>query len=64
MIRFLPMLLLLVGACDAGGPEPCVDSNGDEHAFGASWSESCNTCSCGEDGVVSCTEMGCDTASG
>lgn len=55
-------ILLTVAACkdDDATPATCTQ-DGVEHALGASFasSDGCNTCTCGEGGVVSCTARAC-----
>jgi len=55
-MRYMILLLLFLAGCGAVQEITCG-----EYAVGESFpaSDGCNTCYCGEDGSIACTEMAC-----
>lgn len=58
----LPALVAVVALGGCGGSGVCT-YNGASYGVGASFpsSDGCNTCSCGADGAIACTELACVT---
>jgi hypothetical protein len=64
---FLLLILPLLGAgCSTSDQEIACAYNGDRYEIGQSFTadDGCNTCSCGQNGQIACTEMACPSAQG
>ena len=64
-MRWIALYALLLIGCDDGASKDaavtCTDVDGHEHQPGDTWDDAdgCNTCTCQDDGTVSCTDLGC-----
>ena len=54
----MTLVALLLGPAACKGGDDCYGPDGPMSA-GDSYMEDCNTCTCGEDGRISCTEKAC-----
>lgn len=66
LLLCLALLPLLGASCNSPQQEIACAYNGERYEAGQSFpaEDGCNTCTCGEDGQIGCTEIACPAAQG
>lgn len=59
MLKWIVIICCFLGSCEVLDDEKFCEVDGKKYEVGETFPEDCNTCFCGEDGNVGCTEVAC-----